>query len=96
MMAWLAEPTESDDDLGWVPRRLSEYLPGFEIMDALSKEVQEKLGLREVDIGGMASGGCWAVKLNASTYALDKALRAAGLPFRVARSTSTLPPWRKS
>lgn len=96
MMAWLTEPTEGKDDLNWVPRYLSEYLPGFEIMEALTVDVRTRLGLCEVDIGGMGSSGCWAVKVTASPSRFDAALRAAGLPFRLAKSSSKLPPARKT
>lgn len=91
MLAWLAEPVELSDDLGWVPHSLSQYLPGFEIMAALPVAKQQRLGLREVDIGGMGSGGCWAVEVKASPEVLDAALMTAGLPFRLSRKTSRLP-----
>lgn len=85
MLAWLAEPVDLDDDLDWVPRSLSQYLPGFEIMAALPVAMQKLLGLREVDIGGMGSGGCWAIEVKASPELLDAALVSAGLPFRLER-----------
>jgi len=80
---WLAENLEGDEFISWVPRELSEHLPGFDLLSTLDQATQKRLGLREVDIGGPASGGCWAVRTEASGEKLNAALVAADLPFRV-------------
>ncbi len=80
---WLAEIVEGDEILNWLPGEMSEHLPGFEILSALDQATQKRLGLREVDRGGPASGGCWAVETEASREELNAALVATDLPFRV-------------
>jgi hypothetical protein len=82
LRAWLDEPEDSERVLGWHPR-VSQWLPGFEIMDAMGAAERKRHGLREVDIGGPTSGGCWAVQVRASPEKLDAAPTAKGLPFRV-------------
>lgn len=58
-------------------------LPGYDLLSALDQATQKGLGLREADIGGPDSGGCWVIKTEASREELNAALAAADLPFRV-------------
>jgi hypothetical protein len=80
---WLAQIVDWDEFVGWLPREMSQHLPGYDLLSALDRATQKRLGLREVDLGGPASGGCWAIKTEASREELNEALVAADLPFRV-------------
>ena len=59
---WLAEILDGDEFISWIPREISECLPRYDLLSALDQATQKRFGLREVDIGGPASGGCWVIK----------------------------------
>ena len=79
--AWLNAPKEMDEYQmeEWV-ERVSQYAPGFAIMDALTSEEEKALGIHYADLGGPASS-VPCVTTTADIDELNKVLAAKGLPF---------------
>lgn len=77
---WLESEVELDELECWGARKAGEYVPGFELMDALSVDERDLLGLREQDMGGPASS-VPCVTTTASLEELNGMIERKKLPF---------------